>query len=140
MLVFLFHNSKFLLIINIHRSKSSRRSRSPSTSSTTSSRSTSRSSSPETTKKDEKKKETLTSLFEETNRNWHLAQKSEVLMFDQIKEPEDKASETFIWRKKNQKIGLDKLEPQQLLMVNKIKKEETSVSIMLDKFIVFYLD
>jgi hypothetical protein len=51
-------------------------------------------------------------------------------MFDQVKESDDKASETFIWRKKNQKIGLDKLEPQQLLMVNKIKKDETSVSFL----------
>ena len=50
-------------------------------------------------------------------------------MFDQIKESEDKSSETFIWRKKNQKIGLDKLEPQQLLMVSKLKKDETAVSI-----------
>ena len=48
-------------------------------------------------------------------------------MFDQFKEPEDKSTETFIWRKKNQKIGLDKLDPQNLLMLNKLKQEETTV-------------
>ncbi len=67
---------------------------------------------------------------EESNINWHLAQKSETLLFDQVKEVEDKTSETFIWRKKNQKIGIDKLEPKQVLMLNKLKQEETSVSIL----------
>jgi hypothetical protein len=48
-------------------------------------------------------------------------------MFDHFKEPEDKTNETFIWRKKNQKTGMDKLDPQNLIMLNKLKQEETQV-------------
>ena len=50
-------------------------------------------------------------------------------MFDNFKEPEDKSNETFIWRKKNQKTGMDKLDPQNLIMLNKLKQEETQVCI-----------
>ena len=51
-------------------------------------------------------------------------------MFDHgTKEIDEKANETFIWRKKNQKIGIDKLEPTQVLMLNKLKQEETAVGI-----------
>jgi hypothetical protein len=57
-----------------------------------------------------------------------LAQKSEVLMFDQIKETENN-TESFVWRKKNQKIGLDKLDPQKVLLLNSLKQEETAVLI-----------
>ena len=55
-----------------------------------------------------------------------MAQKSETLLFETTKEPEK--NETFIWRKKNQKIGLDKLEPEKILLLNKLKQEETAVS------------
>ena len=74
-------------------------------------------------------KEALDEFFHRgaSEKNWHLAQKSEQLLFDQVAEPEEKMNETFVWRKKNQKIGLDKLDPQQMLMVNKLKQEETAV-------------
>ena len=72
-------------------------------------------------------KEALDHFFHQNNVNYYLAQKSEMLLFDQVKEPDEKANETFIWRKKNQKIGLDKLEPEKLLMLNKLKQEETAV-------------
>lgn len=49
-------------------------------------------------------------------------------MFDQIKEP-DHNSESFVWRKKNQKIGLDKLDPQKVLLLNQLKQDETAVII-----------
>lgn len=52
-------------------------------------------------------------------------------MFDNFKDHEDKSTETFVWRKKNQKIGLDKLEPEKLLLLNKFKQEETAVSLSL---------
>ncbi len=60
--------------------------------------------------------------------SWHLAQKSETLMYDQRKESEEKQSETFIWKKKNQKTGMDKLEPEKMMVLNKLKQEETSVN------------
>lgn len=65
-----------------------------------------------------------------SNANWHLAQKSETLVFDQT--PEETNVETFVWRKKNQKIGLDKIDPEQIVVLNKIKQEETQVSFLLD--------
>ncbi|RMZ98856.1 cactin [Brachionus plicatilis] len=110
--------------------KKKQRSRSPASSSSHSSRSSSssHSPSPETKAKSTKKTETLDDLFkksEENDMNWHLNQKSETLLFDQFKEPVDKQSETFIWRKKNQKFGLDKLEPEKYLLINKLKQEET---------------
>ena len=80
-------------------------------------------------------KETLDEFFNQsgTNASWHLAQKSETLMFDHFKEPEDKSSETFIWRKKNQKTGMDKLDPQNLIMLNKLKQDETQVCFIFFK-------
>ena len=60
--------------------------------------------------------------------SYYLSQKSEMLLFDQIREPEEK-SESFVWRKKNQQIGLDKLDPQKVLLLNKLKQEETAVHI-----------
>lgn len=68
-----------------------------------------------------------------TAAEWHLAQKSEVLMFDRTKDDNDdkNQSETFVWRKKNQKIGLDKLDPEHLLLINKMKQEETRVQLFL---------
>jgi hypothetical protein len=111
-----------------HKSKSSKRSSSDSESS-------SRSSSPGVTKKPtdaiskKTNKETLDDFFNKggTNASWHLAQKSEALLFDHGRpvELEDKSNETFIWRKKNQKTGLDKLDPQNLLMIQRLKQEET---------------
>ncbi len=53
-----------------------------------------------------------------------------MLLFDKVKEPEEN-SENFVWRKKNQKIGIDKLEPEKVLMINRLKQEETSVSFVL---------
>jgi hypothetical protein len=50
-----------------------------------------------------------------------------MLLFDQIKEPDHGAGESFVWRKKNQKIGLDKLDPQKVLLLNSLKQEETAV-------------
>ena len=49
-------------------------------------------------------------------------------MFDQIKETENN-TESFVWRKKNQKIGLDKLDPQKVLLLNSLKQEDTAVLI-----------
>lgn len=63
-------------------------------------------------------------LGTKTDMDWHLKQKSESLLFEATKEPEK--NETFIWRKKNQKTGLDKLEPEKILMLNKLKQEETA--------------
>lgn len=111
----------------------SRRSRSRSKSSNRSSAS-SRSSSPEMNSKESsshppktKSKETFDDLFKKTsNTSYYLAQKSEVLMFDQIKESESN-TEQFVWRKKNQKIGLDKLDPQRQVLLNQLKREETEV-------------
>lgn len=51
-------------------------------------------------------------------------------MFDEDATAEDKnASETFVWRKKNAKIGLDKFNAEHILLMNKIKQEETQVKI-----------
>lgn len=112
--------------------KKKHRSRSPSSSSRSSrTASSSRSSSPETKSTSKKKLETLDDLFKKSqasDMNWHLSQKSETLLYDQFKEPGEKQTETFIWRKKNQKIGLDKLEPDKYLIVNKLKQEETRVN------------
>lgn len=66
---------------------------------------------------------------DQTKSNYYLSQKSEMLLFDTIKEPEEK-TENFVWRKKNQQIGIDKLDPQKVLMLNRIKQEETAVSIL----------
>ncbi len=65
----------------------------------------------------------------ESNTSYYLSQKSEMLLFDKVKEPEEN-SENFVWRKKNQKIGIDKLEPEKVLMINRLKQEETSVSLV----------
>jgi hypothetical protein len=74
-----------------------------------------------------KKKETLEEFFNRnSNANYLLSQKSEMLMFDKAKESEEKNTEQFIWRKKNQKIGLDKLDPEKIVMLNKMKQEETA--------------
>ena len=50
-----------------------------------------------------------------------------MLLFDKVKEPEEK-SESFVWRKKNQKTGIDKLDPEKMLLLNKLKQEETAVN------------
>ena len=72
--------------------------------------------------------QTLEDLFsKDSTASYYLSQKSEMLLFEPNKEQEDKAGETFVWRKKNQKIGLDKLDPQRLLVVNRLKQEETAV-------------
>ncbi len=49
-----------------------------------------------------------------------------MLMFDKSKNDMDEKQneEHFVWRKKNQKTGIDKLEPAQLLMLNKVKRAE----------------
>ncbi len=59
--------------------------------------------------------------------NWHLAQKSEKLLYDQNKDDfnDDKHQDTFIWKKKNQKTGIDKLESDKILLLNRLKQEET---------------
>ncbi len=73
-------------------------------------------------------KETLDDFFKKnSDSNYYLAQKSEMLLFDQIKEPDHGNAESFVWRKKNQKIGLDKLDPQKVLLLNSLKQEETAV-------------
>jgi uncharacterized protein YdcH (DUF465 family) len=107
------------------------------------SHSSSRSSSPPLTElsKETKPGTSLQDFFkinEKSERNWHLSQKSEMLLFDdkhtslddalkQQQQSQQSAGETFIWRKKNQKIGLDKLDPEQMFLVNKLKQEETNV-------------
>lgn len=106
------------------KSKSKKEDRNSSSSSTESSRSPS-----PVQKQPPAVKETLTEFYNRNDSivNWHLAQKSESLLYDHAsKEQDEKANETFIWRKKNQKIGIDKLEPTQVLMLNKLKQEETS--------------
>lgn len=112
---------------------SSRRSRSPSTSSTASTASSrSGSRTPEKKHKesssDTKPKTSFDDLFKKTsNTSYYLAQKSEMLLFDQVKETDLTNTEQFVWRKKNQKIGIDKLEPQKQIMLNQFKREETEV-------------
>ncbi len=66
----------------------------------------------------------------ESNTSYYLSQKSEMLLFDKIKEPEEN-TENFVWRKKNQKIGIDKLDPEKVLIINRLKQEETAVSFFL---------
>lgn len=68
----------------------------------------------------------MTNYFKDQPKtDYYLAQKSEMLLFDKSVEAEDK-NETFVWRKKDKKIGLDKLDPQKVLMLNKLKQEETA--------------
>lgn len=70
-------------------------------------------------------KESMENYFQDQNRsNYYLSQKSEMLLFDKVKEPEEKV-ENFVWRKKNQQSGIDKLDPEKLMLVNKLKQEET---------------
>lgn len=114
--------------------KKKNRSRSPSSSSRSSrTNSSSRSSSPNVKSSSSKKTETLDDLFKKSQAsdiNWHLNQKSETLLYEQFKDPSDKQTETFIWRKKNQKIGLDKLEPEKFMLINKLKQDETRVNFL----------
>jgi hypothetical protein len=58
--------------------------------------------------------------------NWHLSQKSETLMFDKHKEQDDRSSETFIWRKKHEKTGVDKLDFDKIATINRLKQEEAN--------------
>ena len=68
----------------------------------------------------------MTNYFKDQPKtDYYLAQKSEMLLFDKSVEPEDK-NETFVWRKKDKKIGVDKLDPQKKLMLNQLKQEETA--------------
>ena len=122
--------------LKLYFRSSKKKTRSSDSSSSSSSSDSSRSASPEPAKNKPElstktNKETLDEFFNKsgTNASWHLAQKSETLMFDNFKEPEDKSNETFIWRKKNQKTGMDKLDPQNLIMLNKLKQDETQVCI-----------
>jgi len=118
--------------------KKEERSRDSSRSTSSSSDDSSRSSSPEPSKKETKTATTLKDYFDEKESNsinWHLSQKSETLMFDQAKESDEKNNETFIWRKKNQKVGIDKLEPTQTFLLNKLKQEEAQV-----KYFFIYLN
>lgn len=59
--------------------------------------------------------------------SWHLSQKSETLMYDDQQNDDKTANETFVWRKKNAKIGLDKFDPKDILAINKNKQDETQV-------------
>lgn len=61
----------------------------------------------------------------ESNTSYYLSQKSEMLLFDKVAEVEDQ-SENFVWRKKDKQIGIDKLEPAKVLMINRLKQEETA--------------
>lgn len=57
--------------------------------------------------------------------NWHLAQKSEKLLFDQHQDAGDDRAERFVWRKKHEKIGIDKLDTDRISTIDRLKKEET---------------
>jgi len=48
-------------------------------------------------------------------------------MFDDQANDDKNANETFVWRKKNAKIGLDKYDPKDLTVLSKIKQEENQV-------------
>lgn len=108
-----------------HKKKNHRHSRSSESSS--SSTESSRSASPVHNRSDKTAKESMNDFFksDQSKANYYLSQKSEMLLFDTIKEPEEK-TENFVWRKKNQQIGIDKLDPQKVLMMNRIKQEETA--------------
>ncbi|CAF1085442.1 unnamed protein product [Brachionus calyciflorus] len=98
-----------------------------STSSSSSSTTTTSSRSPSRDRKLSKKTETLDDLFKKSqtsDMNWHLSQKSETLIYDHIKEPDDKSAETFVWKKKHEKIGLDKVDPDKISTLKKLKQEE----------------
>jgi hypothetical protein len=41
------------------------------------------------------------------------------------KEPEEK-TENFVWRKKNAQTGIDKLDSTKILLLNRLKQEETA--------------
>jgi hypothetical protein len=41
---------------------------------------------------------------------------------------EEPKVETFVWRKKHQQIGLDKIDTKDIFNMNKLKQEETAVS------------
>ena len=103
-----------------------------SSESSSSSTESSRSASPVHNRSDKTAKESMNDFFksDQSKANYYLSQKSEMLLFDTIKEPEEK-TENFVWRKKNQQIGIDKLDPQKVLMMNRIKQEETAVCIFL---------
>lgn len=114
------------------------RSRTDSESSTASSSGSDR----DTKKKDEKKssKESTVNAFDKSKdydklslMSWHLAQKSETLMFDDQQNEDKNDNETFVWRKKNAKIGLDKCDPKDVFLLNKTKKEETQVYEAINK-------
>lgn len=110
-----------------HRSRSSSHS---SSSSTASSRSPSRERSSSRraacAKTATSAVEAMTNYFKDQPKtDYYLAQKSEMLLFDKSEEPEDK-NETFVWRKKDKKIGVDKLDPQKKLVLNQLKQEETA--------------
>lgn len=110
-----------------HRSRSS----DSNSASTDSSRSPSRDrSSTTSTKKmappSQTAKASMASFFpDQSKSNYYLSQKSEMLLFDKIKEPEEKV-ENFVWRKKNQQTGVDKLNPEKVMLINQLKQEETA--------------
>lgn len=91
------------------RKHKSRRHSDTSDSSRSSSRSSSSSRSRSAAKSQSSKPtETLDDLFKKSQASdlsWHLAQKSEQLLFEQTKEHDEKQSETFIWRKKIKKLA-----------------------------------
>jgi hypothetical protein len=58
--------------------------------------------------------------------NWHLSQKSEMLLFDTHKEQDDRQNETFIWRKKHEKAGAAKIDVDKIALINKLRQEEAA--------------
>ena len=63
--------------------------------------------------------------------NWHLSQKSETLMYDDQPSEDKNAAETFVWRKKFDKSGLDKIDPKNLILLREAKQRETEVNIFI---------
>ena len=78
--------------------------------------------------------EAMTSFFKDepaSRGDYYLAQKSERLLYEVGGAAADDGADaegaggTFVWRQKDKRSGLDRLEPEQVLLVNRLKREET---------------
>lgn len=104
------------------RDRSSSRSTRSSTS-RSSSRSTSRSTSPKAKATKSQTYDSHKQTYGNQSKNWTLSQRSESLMHDDPLEQQQIQS-TFIWRKRNEKLGVDKLDEEEVQILNKQKQLE----------------
>ena len=111
------------------------RSRSRSTSTDRSSQA-SRASSPRHTTKEEAFR------YEESkSKNWALAEKSESLLYGSKTDREEAVTSNFIWKKKHEKIGIDRLDFESLSELHMRKQSEAKVSsifVLIFQFLVSF--